>query len=368
MKMRLVLSLLLILAFGALFVIDGCGTTCNGDGLGALSGDCCGSGGDSSSSSSGSSTGTSTGGDSSGSGLLYVADAQNNAILRFESATTLEGDVAPVAMIQGALTQLSAPQSLFLDVANDRLYVANTGQSSILVFDSVSTLEGNVPPTRFLQGTNTTMSGPTRTILDQGRDLLYVDNTGQRSILAFASGATIESDIAPTRKIDGANPGLNNALDMFLDSSADRLYVANTAVSNVLIFDQISSKDGNIFPTRTLKGGNTRIVSPQSVLVDSSNNLLIADTSSLLRFENASTLDGDVAPAAIITGGNTSLQSPGQMLLDSGNLYLANTGTAEILVFNSVATLEGNVFPDRKLGGANTKILRPAGIALDLSR
>ncbi len=370
MKLRLAVSLLLVLAFASLFVVN-CGSSCTGEkrGIGALGGDCCGSGGDTSTGTdTGTTTGSTDGGTGSGSGLLYVANTQNNSILRFDNATTLEGDVAPVATIQGALTRLSAPQYLFLDVSNDRLYVANSGQSAILVFDNVSTLDGNVAPTRFLEGANTTLSGPTRTILDLGRDILYVDNTGQRSILAFGNGATVEADIAPLRKIDGSNPGLSNALDMFLDSSADRMYVANTGVSAIHVFDNISQKDGNVFPERILRGGNTKLGTPQSILVDSSNNLLVADSTSILRFADASTIEGDVAPAAVVTGGNTGIRQPGQMLLESGNLYLANTGSGEILVFNNIASAEGNPFPDRKIGGTNTKILGPSGIALDLSR
>lgn len=364
MKLKLAFSLVLLLAFAALFVLDGCGTECtNKNGLGALG--CSGSGGD---------TGTDTGGDDGGgsgggSGLLYVANTQSNAILRFDNATTLEGDVAPTATIQGALTRLSAPAYLFLDVSNDRLYVANAGQSSILVFDNVSTLDGNIAPTRFIEGANTTLSAPSRAILDFGRDILYVDNAGQQSILAFANGATIEADIAPTRRIAGANPGLGNSLDMFLDASADRLYVANTGGGSVLVFDLISTLEGNLFPQRILRGGNTRLGTPQSILVDSGNNLLVADANSLLRFANADTVEGDVAPTAVISGANTGLLQPGQMLLNGGDLYLANTGSNEILIFEDFSSQEtGNPFPNRRIGGTNTRILGPSGIALDLSR
>ncbi|MCE7870035.1 hypothetical protein DYH09_06610 [bacterium CPR1] len=355
MKLRLLLSFLLL--FGLLGGSVGCGdSNCTRrEGLGAL-GDCSSGG-----------PGDGDGG-AEGQGLLYVANAQTSSILRFDRATTLEGDLAPVAIIQGGLTRLSAPQYLFLDVANDRLYVANAGQSSILVFDNASTLEGDIPPTRFLEGANTTLSGPAATVLDIGRDLLYVSNTGRAGLLTFGSGATVEADVAPLRTLEGANPGFQNNTDLFLDSAADRMFVANTGAGAISVFDSFSTLSGNVFANRVLRGANTRLSTPTAVLVDLADNLLVADSNSLLRFASASTIDADAAPTAILTGPNTGIRQPGQMLLQSGNLYLANTGSNEILIFNDIASIEGNQFPSRRLGGANSGLLGPSGIALDLSR
>src|ERR1051326_1108555 len=78
-------------------------------------------------------------------GQLYISTP--SSILHFNNAETATGNVAPVSTITGSNTQLSSPQHLFLDAPNDRLYVANQGGSSILVFDGVSTLSGTVNPT-----------------------------------------------------------------------------------------------------------------------------------------------------------------------------------------------------------------------------
>src|ERR1051326_6230943 len=87
----------------------------------------------------------SNGGGGGTGGQLYVSTA--NSILHFNNAETSSGNIAPVSTITGSNTQLSAPQHLFLDAPNDRLYVANQGGSSVLVFDGVSTLSGTVNPT-----------------------------------------------------------------------------------------------------------------------------------------------------------------------------------------------------------------------------
>ena len=71
--------------------------------------------------------GTGGGTGSSNIGQLYVAT--NTGILRFNSALTINGNVAPVASITGSATTLSAPQHLLVDPSNNRLFVANHGAS-----------------------------------------------------------------------------------------------------------------------------------------------------------------------------------------------------------------------------------------------
>ena len=79
---------------------------------------------------------TVSGGGGGTGGQLYVATP--TAILRFSNVEGANGNVAPTATITSAA--LSAPQHLLADTANDRLYVANQGGSSVLVFDNASTL------------------------------------------------------------------------------------------------------------------------------------------------------------------------------------------------------------------------------------
>src|SRR5690349_4145770 len=77
-------------------------------------------------------------------GRLYVSNL--NAILRFDNVTNVSGNVASNAAITGASTQLSTPQFLLLDEATNRLFVANQGAGSILIFQNASTRTGNTPP------------------------------------------------------------------------------------------------------------------------------------------------------------------------------------------------------------------------------
>src|SRR4030095_3896023 len=68
------------------------------------------------------------------------------------------GDVAPLRVIQGPLSQIDWPMGVAVDEVNDEIFVANNGDSSILVFPR--TASGDVPPRRVIRGPATGVTGP----------------------------------------------------------------------------------------------------------------------------------------------------------------------------------------------------------------
>ncbi|HEX5433098.1 MAG TPA: hypothetical protein VFY05_02580, partial [Candidatus Angelobacter sp.] len=107
-------------------------------------------------------------------GKLYVTNLSGNSILRFDNALAANGDATPAAVITGGQTTISSPENIFLDVAADRLYVANQGGSSVLIYDGISTKTGDAPPTRTIFGPNSLLGLPIDVAVDKTRDLLYV--------------------------------------------------------------------------------------------------------------------------------------------------------------------------------------------------
>ncbi|MBI3930162.1 MAG: hypothetical protein HY319_31790 [Armatimonadetes bacterium] len=305
-----------------------------------------------------------------GTGILYVSNG-NSSIVRFAGASALDGSVAPAAPpLQGTLTTLNNPRYLFLDASNNRLYVANFGGASVLVFDQISTLTGDIPPTRTVAGGNTTLNGPIQAVVDTTRDLLYVADSGTGSLLVFASASTVDGNVAPTRTIQGPNSGLTGISGMVLDSGNDRMYLS-TGGPAIRVFNSVSTLVGDPFPNRTITGGNAELNTPGALALDSADNLYVVDNvGAILRFANASTIDGDTAPAANVSGGNTALSSPRQGLFDgtTGSFYVANSASAAMTVYASIATADLNIFPTRRLSGTATQLATPQGIALDTTR
>src|SRR5689334_3404355 len=154
-------------------------------------------------------------------GKLYVSNSGGNSILRFDNAFTANGDATPAATISGATTTLNSPSFMTLDAAADRLYVANTGDLSVVIFDGVSTKTGNVniAPTRTIFGV---LTQPTDVALDKGRDLLYVADDIDIFVFTSASAASTNGNVPFARDI---SPGFSVSA-MFLDATNNRLFVA----------------------------------------------------------------------------------------------------------------------------------------------
>src|SRR5215472_12374961 len=137
------------------------------------------------------------GGGGNGTGQIYVSDQGGNAILRFSGATKANGNIAPAANISGASTQISNPQYIFVDTAGNRLYVANLNGSDILVFEKVSTLNGNQTPSRVI--TSASLATPIDLTVDTSKDLLYVADNSK--VAVFTGASTANGSLVAVRTI-----------------------------------------------------------------------------------------------------------------------------------------------------------------------
>ena len=305
----------------------------------------------------------------SGTGQMVVSNSGNANLARFASASTTQGDVLPVTFVRGALTRLSAPGYLTLDATNDRLYVPNSGDNSLLVFDKVSQATENTPPTRFIQGAGTLLSGPSQVVLDTTNDLLYVANSASSSVVVFSSASTIQGNVAPARTLSGAATQITGVSSIHLDTANNRLWVVNPTNNALLVFDSASTLNGAVPPVRVVSGANTLLAAPQFIL-QTGTRLYISCTGSILRFEGADALTGNVVPTANITGGLTALVNPRQLVYraDVDELYVADGGASAVFVFSTASTANGAPPPVRRLLGANTGFAGLQGMALDFSR
>jgi hypothetical protein len=308
-------------------------------------------------------------------GQLYISTP--SSILHFNNAETATGNVAPVSTITGSSTQLSSPQHLFLDTANDRLYVANQGGHSILVFDGVSALTGtlNLAPTRVISGASTNLVSPIDITLDPTNNLLYVaDGT---SILVFAGATTVTGNTPPVRNI---NMGVSIG-GLFLDATNNQLYVSDPGDNAVDRLDSASTQNVIGIVGGAIAGPDTRLSQPRGLALDGSGRLLVSNSStpaSITVYPNAGTATGDAIPSVVIAASgstnNTLLQSPGQIALNrsvgTGELFVLDPLAASVLVFTNAPTNGGNIAPARTINGGNTGITASAvnGLAIDPTR
>ena len=313
------------------------------------------------------------GGGGGATGKLYVTNDAANSILRFDSAFTATGNVTPGAVISGASTQLSNPQYITLDASSNRLFVANANGSSILIFDSVSTVSGNAAPTRVIRSSS--LATPTDVALDKGRDLLYVADTN--SVLVFASASTANGTTVPVRTIQpGFTPGA-----LFIDAANDRLFAADPVSNSINIFDGASTLNGLVLVTRRLVGSNTQLAQPFGLEIDTAGRLVVANFAppSITIYANAATTNGNIAPVTTISGRNTTLAGPTQITLNTvpsgGELFVADPFGGDVSVFGTIGTLTGNqnIAPKRSITGPNTTLTGTSsatarGVAIDTTR
>jgi hypothetical protein len=303
-------------------------------------------------------------------GQLYVTTP--NSILRFSSAESSNGNIAPAATIRGASTLLSSPQRLFADTANDRLYVANQGGASILIFDKASTLNGNVSPTRFISGNATLLTGPVDVALDSANNLLYVANG--TSILVYSAASTINGNVPPVHNINlGVSIG-----GLFLDGPNNQLYVSDPGDNAVDRLDSASTQDVVGIVGGAIAGADTRLSQPRGLWLDASGRIIVSNSAtpaSITLYPSAgSTVGGDLLPVINISGGNTHLQSPTQIALNrnvgNGELFVLDPVAASVFVFTNISTNGGNVAPARTINGSNTGLTASAmnGLAIDPTR
>ncbi len=233
---------------------------------------------------------------------LYVANFSSNTILAYDwqdgarfpcptggLSSFPTGDIAPCRVLGGSLSLLSRPIGLFMDNLSDKLYVTNYLSNAIVVFNKVSTI-GTIatPPGSII------ISSKPADILPYDNPIgIAVDHDPQgtdpkRDALYVAYGKTGSSDveiigivdqvskkgygtIIATRSISGLgyatnNTRLSNPAGLWLDPDQDqgRLYVANrgTQPDNtddaILVFDQVSSVDGNVSPTWIIRGADSK--------------------------------------------------------------------------------------------------------------
>lgn len=224
------------------------------------------------------------------------------------------------------LTPVSAgPTALFIDVVNDRLYVSNTGNNSVSVYDNASLLNGAVTPDRTLTGNLTALNAPKGIYVDSTRNLLYVSN-GTNQILVFSDAASTAGNTAPIRTIDGlSTPG-----GIFVDVLADRLYVANTGANSILVFDNASTATSTSLPDRVLSGGSSSLNQPRDVFVDTGTDRLYAANGgddSVLVFNNASTANDPDMPARVLN--LTASTGPWGIYVDDTPLVIGSTASLD---------------------------------------
>ncbi|WDT74329.1 MAG: hypothetical protein MPW16_13825 [Candidatus Manganitrophus sp.] len=221
-------------------------------------------------------------------------------------------------------TKLNNPAGLFVDSDQDRLYVSNGGTdcadpaapcNSLLVFHAASNFSSNAVPNQVI--TSDRLNSPRGLTVDLGRQTLFVANHGNNSVLLFKNVGDLNGEVSPDAEIGGAATGIDEPIGVAIDPERDILYVLNEGTSEILVFENASSLDGDSAPARTLSGNFMQ--TPSFLFLDAEGDLLyVADreADAVHIFTDASRADGEAAHKTI-TGINTGLNQPVGLAVDT---------------------------------------------------
>ena len=311
-------------------------------------------------------------------GILYVLYSGDNGyppcVKIFDNINSSTSIVSREArVISGKATCLRNPyDSICIDKANDELYIGDAIGACILVFSNASTIEGNVAPARNISGEATLINTPTGIAVDPSNNYVYVADFYDDEIYAF--GRTQDGNVAPLRKIAGDNTKVFGPMSLSYDQANDRLYVANSAADSILVFDNASTINGDVAPSRVINH-ETYVTGPTSVSVDTSRDILyvsMRSTQEVCIWENASTINGSVAPNRQIKGSNTKNDTPLCIAVDPVNdrLYedndIMSSKPQRIGIWYNASKVNGNIAPSKVVSdeAAGNKAAT-AGIAID---
>jgi hypothetical protein len=238
------------------------------------------------------------------------------AILVFDHASTKNGNVAPDRVISGSATALQALGAFVVDGTRNLIYAAASidpdGHVDILVFRNASTLNGNVAPVAVLKF-GVPGIGPSDMVLDEANDRLFVLNSASE-IQVFDNASTLASGLmVPNRVISGPNVGLGVALHIALDP-AGRLLVSNLAApvasNSINIYANAATANGDVAPVAMISGSSTglNVGGPGNLAVYSGpgasagGDLYVSiELGKVLVFNNIAAANGNVLPARTFT-------------------------------------------------------------------
>ncbi len=367
-------------------------------------------------------------------GSLYVANGGDGRLLAFDPLSSNsktaqskivprvpDGNVFPDRQFPNAIT---GPTGVFLDRSNDTLYVANTAQNAIQIYENASTLTGSPQPTRVISGSKTLMDEPYAVAFDGVTERLFVANRGGNTITAFhsscISAAPLDGDILPCTLLVGDQTQLDFPRALAIDPSKNLLYISNAGSDSILVYDNANALGAspascindftscNIPPTRIISPHEdldksvSKLELPFGIALDRVNDRLYVVNTGLnqpavLIYEDASTLNGGVVPERVITGLNSGLTVPAGIAVDetrgrvivvnnnSPNNVNSSTGnnvdSPSVVVFNEIDMVcpllaspsSCELSPDSRIGGdvspeTGTTLSSPVGLAFDPTR
>jgi DNA-binding beta-propeller fold protein YncE len=236
-----------------------------------------------------------------GSGSVYIADSQNNRVLK---ETPSGGAYAETTI---ATSPLNNPIGLAIDGAGI-LYIADSGNSRILKETPTGSgfTESTVP--------TSPLSFPSGVAVDGSGDVYIADWGNNRVLMETLSATNYTESVIPTSTLNGPE-------GVTVDSIGD-IYIADSGNQRILI----ETLNAGTYSESALS--TSTLLFPSDIAIDDFGNLYIADSGNS-RILKESPSGGSYTESTVAT---SSLSYPWAIAIGGkGNVYIADTGNERVL-------------------------------------
>lgn len=316
-------------------------------------------------------------------GKIFVADTNNHRVLRFAAFSSLSnGDAAEAVFGQPDFdtndpgvgqSTFDTPTGVLVD-SGGRLWVSDAGNNRVLRFESASDLDsgaladGVLGQANYMDDgnavTDSNFSSPRNLAIDSSGNL-FVADPGNSRVLMFPDAANLPDGGAATIVFGQENftdPGVGYDRDglyipggVAVDENGT-LWIADGSNNRVLRFDNAATRSNgddadfvlgqNDFTTGDSGATQGEFNGPQDLVVDAEGTLWVSEFSNqrVQGFKNASSLSNGAFSDLVLgqedfdtfdgtaTSSTTSVLR-GIALDSSGRIYVAGFGNRRILVF-----------------------------------
>jgi 6-phosphogluconolactonase (cycloisomerase 2 family) len=263
-------------------------------------------------------------------------------------------------VISGDKTQIQFNNGLYIDPKNGDMYSVESDVGDKMVVFSRDA-NGNVPPKRMLH----TIHRVYNLAVDESRQEIYATVEFPPEVDVYPK--TAQGEDLPIRRLIGPHTGLNSLHGIAIDEKNQLLYVntwghdSDFKVQGTGRYEDPAIKiyalnaSGDTPPLRVIQGDKTQLDWPGAMKLNPNNgDLYVANDigQSILVFSNISTAQGNLAPTRVIKGAKTKLSYPTGIALDlvHNEVWASNMGSSSATAYPLMAN--GDVTPLRHIRSA----------------
>lgn len=277
-------------------------------------------------------------------GNVYVADAGNNRVQKFDN----NGNFSLKFGIPGDVNGGFVTTSGVAVAAGGDIYVSDDFTQRISIFNSLGVFQST-----FSAGAFPTVA--TGVALDSSGNV-YVTDSGNHRVRKFTATGTLITSWGSSGTGDGM---FNGPQGLAIDSS-NNVYVADTGNNRIQKFN---SSGGFITKWGTPGSGNSEFNSPTGVSADSSGTIYVADSGNS-RIQSFSATGTFIEAFGLPGSGDGQFASPQDLAADAfGNIFVADSGNDRVQKLGAAVSVVADAGADQTVecAGATTSVTLNGG-------